>query len=69
MGCQERRLVRTKVQRSESTIGTLGSVEDQDGEKWGRRISIKLETGFIYSWIPEKVVDWEDIDDFDWEGF
>lgn len=42
MGCQERRLVRTKVQRRESTRGILGSVKDQGEEKWGWRISVIL---------------------------
>lgn len=47
MGHQERRLVRTKVQGSESTRDVLGTVEGQGGEKWGKRNKIKLESGFI----------------------
>lgn len=47
MGRQERRLVRTEVQGSESARAVLGTVADQGGEKWGKRIKIKLESGFI----------------------
>lgn len=57
MGCQERRLARTKVQRSGSTRGILGMMKDQSVEKWDERIRIKLESGFIESWLPGKVVD------------
>lgn len=49
MGCQERRLARTKVQRSESIRGILGTMKEQSREKRGKRIKIQLESGFMES--------------------
>ena len=53
-------MARTKVWRSESTRGVLGTVKDQSGEIRVKRMKIKLESGFIGSWLSGKAVDWED---------
>lgn len=56
MGCEERRLVRTQMQRSESTRGILGTGKDQSGEGGNRRMKIKLDSGFVESGLSGKVV-------------
>lgn len=56
MGCEERRSARTQMQRSESTRGILGTVKDQSGEVGGRRMKIKLDSGFVESGLSGKVV-------------
>lgn len=53
-------MARTKVWRSESTRGILGTVKDQSGEIRVKRMKIKLESGFIGSWLSGKAVDWDD---------
>lgn len=56
MGCWERRLAGTKMQRSEGTRGILGTMKDQSGEVGNRRMKIKLDSGFIESGLSGQVV-------------
>lgn len=56
MGCWERRLAGTKMQRSEGTRGILGTVKDQSREVGNRRMKIKLDSGFVESGLSGQVV-------------
>ena len=56
MGCWERRLAGTKMQRSEGTRGILGTVKDQSREVGNRRLKIKLDSGFVESGLSGQVV-------------
>jgi len=56
MGCWERRLAGTKMQRSEGTRGILGTVKNQSGKVGNRRMKIKLDSGFIESGLSGQVV-------------